>query len=189
MRTVRCNNLLLGGVCPGGVLAGGVGVSVQGVGVCAQGGVCPGVVSAQGVYPSMHLGRHPLRHGQNSWYTLLKILPCHNFIADGKNTTLRWPTKRRFLHLWSMKRMEAYINYQCIIPKIIQHNYILGRAVGYCNLSSLLRDAPDIHRLSTVNVIKTPLPVGKSVNISAFLGYTVSCVRDQDATTAPAGHR
>ena len=34
-----------------------------------------------GVYPSMHWGRHP--RGQNSWHTLLKILPCRNFVADG----------------------------------------------------------------------------------------------------------
>ena len=55
MRTVRSSSRLLGGVCPGGCLPGGV-------------------------YPSMHWSRNPSR-GQNSWHTLLKILPCRNFVA------------------------------------------------------------------------------------------------------------
>ena len=75
-RTVRCSSRLLGVFAqveeclPRGVSAWG---SVR-LGVSAGG---------EGVYPSMHWGRHP--SGQNSWHTLLKILPCRNFVADGKN--------------------------------------------------------------------------------------------------------
>ena len=38
--------------------------------------------------------------------------------------------------------------------------------------SSFLRDAPDIHRFSTMHVFLDPLPVGKSVNIRTFLRFT-----------------
>ena len=54
--------------------------SAGGRGWCLPGGggLCP-----RGVYPSMHWGRHPRSCGQNTWHTLLKILPCRNFAADG----------------------------------------------------------------------------------------------------------
>ena len=61
--------------CTGGVpaqgvyLPGGSGVPAQG-GVPVQGGTCPGRVYLPGGY----LPASP--HGQNSWHTLLKILPC-----------------------------------------------------------------------------------------------------------------
>ena len=60
--------LLLGGcLLPGGVCSWGMS---------APGGSAPGgCLLPGGWYPSMHWGRHPPR-GQNSWHTLLKILPC-----------------------------------------------------------------------------------------------------------------
>ena len=63
-------------------------VAVCWVGVCSggglTGGVCPQGLSALGVYPSMHCGRQP-PCGQNSLHTLVKILYCRNFVADGNN--------------------------------------------------------------------------------------------------------
>ena len=54
------------------------GSLVPGVRVPGRGGV-----SALGV--SQHaMGQTP-SHGQNSWLTLLKILPCPNFVAGGNN--------------------------------------------------------------------------------------------------------
>ena len=35
--------------------------------------------------PKVWAWRLPLPCGQNSWHTLLKILPCPNFVADGNN--------------------------------------------------------------------------------------------------------
>ena len=34
--------------------------------------------------PARHAGIPPPPHGQNSWHTLLKILPCPNFVVGGK---------------------------------------------------------------------------------------------------------
>ena len=68
MRTVRWSSRLpgWGWVCRGG---SAWGVSAQG-GVCPGGGCLPGGVSAQGT----------------EWQTGIKILPCRNFVADGKNS-------------------------------------------------------------------------------------------------------
>ena len=85
--------LLLGvGVCTWGwVSAPGGGCLLWAV--CSRGGVCSqgrgclllgGVVCSRGVYPSMYWGRHPPPCGQNSWHTLVKILPWPNFVAAGK---------------------------------------------------------------------------------------------------------
>ena len=61
-------------VCPRG------GVSAPG-GICSWGGgVCSG-----GCIPARTEADTP--PGQNSWHTLVKILPCRNFVADGKNGT------------------------------------------------------------------------------------------------------
>ena len=52
---------------------------------CAGGGVsAPGGVCSQDevVYSSMQWGRPP-SYGQNSWHTLLKILPCPNCVVGG----------------------------------------------------------------------------------------------------------
>ena len=57
---------LPGGTCPGRSCTC---LGVPGGGVPVQGGTCPGTP--------------PCR--QNSWHTLLKILPCPNFVAGGKD--------------------------------------------------------------------------------------------------------
>ena len=65
-------------------------VSGRGGAVPGRGGAWSrgGVWSRRGeVYPSMQWGRPPPPCGQNSWHTLLKILPCPNFVAGGKNRT------------------------------------------------------------------------------------------------------
>ena len=86
MRTARLLTISPSMQCSGGCLLQG-GDCSQG-GACSQGclllgGVCPwgmrclfleGVWLLLGGYPSMHWGRAP--HVQNSWHTLLKILPC-----------------------------------------------------------------------------------------------------------------
>ena len=79
-----------GGVCLvwGGLPAWSGGVCLPGRGGLVPGGVClpgPGGGSgARGVYPSMHWGRQPPPPcGQNSWHTLVKILPWPNFVAAG----------------------------------------------------------------------------------------------------------
>ena len=104
--------LLRGGVCPGGVCPRGVvfpvrclpkggclpsGVSAKGVGVC-PGGCLPGGVSAwRGVCPSACWDTHlPVCPGDvcpnacwdthplwTEWQTLVKILPCRNYVVDG----------------------------------------------------------------------------------------------------------
>ena len=59
------------GVCPGGCLSRWRG--------CLSGGVCPG-----GCLPGRVWQTPPC--GQNSWHTLVKTLPCLNFVAGGKNS-------------------------------------------------------------------------------------------------------
>ena len=89
MRTGRsltvCCSLLPGGVClvRGGVylIRGGGGsppgaVWSRGVWVCSRGGV------------SQHALRQTPPRRQNSWHTLVKILPWPNFVAAGKNVRL-----------------------------------------------------------------------------------------------------
>ena len=61
-----------GCICPGGCTCLGGCTCPRGV-PARRGGTCPGGVPAQGV---VYLG-------QNSWHTLLKILPCPNFVAGG----------------------------------------------------------------------------------------------------------
>ena len=53
--------------------------------------------------PAMHapLPGMPL-HGQNSWHTLLKILPCPNFVAGGKNNKLAPSTLGLALLVWKI---------------------------------------------------------------------------------------
>ena len=68
--------------------------------VCWDGGVClGGVCLPRGVSTQTGVSQHALRQtrpGQNSWHTLLKILPCRNFVADGKNRT-DWTPHRLLL--------------------------------------------------------------------------------------------
>ena len=60
---------------PGGVPGpGGRVPGLGGWGACLVPEEMPGPRGV-GWYPSMHWGRHPRRE-QNSWHTLLKILPC-----------------------------------------------------------------------------------------------------------------
>ena len=70
---------------PGGprwCLLGGACLWFQGGGVCSRGSASEGVWSWRGV--SQHaMTPPPCEH--NSWHTLLKILPCPNFVAGGNN--------------------------------------------------------------------------------------------------------
>ena len=59
---------------------------------CAGGGLLRGVpASGHGGYPSMQWGRPPCE--QNSWHTLLKILPCPHFVAGGNKRKRSPPPK------------------------------------------------------------------------------------------------
>ena len=85
-------------------------VAARGVsawGMSAEGGcICPGEVSAWvvclGGMTAWEVSawgvsaRHPLPCEQNDWQMPVKILPCHNFIADGKNVLTMFQQK---LHL------------------------------------------------------------------------------------------
>ena len=89
----------IGGVCSWGVSASAPrrcllrgGSASRGRGVCSQGvclssgggDVCSqegGLPLIRGCIPACN-GQTP-PHGQNSWHTLLKILPCPNFVAGG----------------------------------------------------------------------------------------------------------
>ena len=93
-RRLYAGSALGGGVCvcSGGCLVWGVcswgGVWSRGSapgGGCLLGGSAPGGCLLPGAHPSMHWGRHPPPCGQNSWHTLVKILPWPNFVAAGKN--------------------------------------------------------------------------------------------------------
>ena len=58
-------------------------------GVPAQGVYLPGGVPARGCTCQGNIpAGTPLPCGQNSWHTLLKILPCPNFVASGKNVLI-----------------------------------------------------------------------------------------------------
>ena len=101
MRTVRSSSHVYpsipstGGMYPSMHWAGGVSQHALGRGcipACTgQGGVYPkGVSSHRDVCPGGCVSQHALRQtppprGQNSWHTPVKILPCRNFVADGKN--------------------------------------------------------------------------------------------------------
>ena len=91
MRTFRCSS-------PEGVSAQGGVYPVVCLGMSDQGDVCPGFICPGVVYPSMHWGR-PLPCGQNSWHTLVKILPCCNFVTDGNNL---WYYFSLFLIFWNI---------------------------------------------------------------------------------------
>ena len=92
---------LLGGVpawgctCRGMYLPGGtsLGVYLPG-GVPARGVYLPGGVYPPGGVPAWgHTCPGTPPHEQNSWRTLLKILPCPNFVAGGKNGS--WTVKNQ----------------------------------------------------------------------------------------------
>ena len=69
------------GSAPGGCLLQGV---CSWGGVCSQGCLLLGGLLLGGV--SQHaMQQTPSPREQNSWHTLLKILPCPNFFAGGKN--------------------------------------------------------------------------------------------------------
>ena len=103
-RGVSARGVCLGDVCPGGVCMGGClpgGVCPVGVGVlpggclpkgvsAQEGSFCPGRVSAQEGCVSQHTLSQAPPCRQNSWHTLLKTLPCRNFVADGKNAHDNW---------------------------------------------------------------------------------------------------
>ena len=89
--------LLWGVSAPGGCLLWGVsdpggvcswwGVSTPGCGVCSRrvsalGVSAPGVSAPGGYIPACTEADTP--RGQNSWHTLVKILPWPNFVAAGK---------------------------------------------------------------------------------------------------------
>ena len=116
MRTARLLPVSPSMHCTGGSGPGGVwsqGVPGLGEGVCSGGCLLPwgcllGGVPAFGPgggYPSMQWVRPPRE--QNSWHTLVKILPCPNFVAGGKNT----------LYLWQ-QRVKAHILIYYVAQKI-----------------------------------------------------------------------
>ena len=75
MRTCRFYSVKVCSRPSGGCLLPG-GCPLRGI--CSWGVSAPGfwcLLRGGGVYPSMHWGRNP-PCGQNSWHTLLKILPC-----------------------------------------------------------------------------------------------------------------
>ena len=74
MRTVRCSGHREGGCVSQDALGGGVS---------ARWGVCR-VVSAWGCLPDT-----PFPCEQNDWQTPVKILPSHNFVADGNFVTIQ----------------------------------------------------------------------------------------------------
>ena len=97
--------VLIGGVCFQGECASGRSV-LWGVcfwGVCFQGVVCfwgrcaSRVCASGGMYPSMHWADTP--HPWTEWQMLVKILPCRNYVADGKNNHLRanWQKPESYL--------------------------------------------------------------------------------------------
>ena len=74
-----------GGVCLGGCLPGDVcpgGLPREG---CDCGGVCSGGCLPRGVSAWGDVCETPPCE-QNDWQTPVKILPCRNFVADGKNS-------------------------------------------------------------------------------------------------------
>ena len=100
MRTA-CS-LTMGGYLPGGVPAQGErGVPAQG-GVPAGGG--QGLPARGGGY----LPRYSPR-GQNSWHTLLKILPCPNFVAGGNKRVMffKWHRKQNWQY-WPPCIVESF---------------------------------------------------------------------------------
>ena len=108
-----------GGVYPACVCLGG-GVSVQGC-------VCLGGLSSQGgCLPREGCGvsQHPLRQtpppprGQNSWHTLLKILPCRNFVADG-NKSHRMKEPLMMLRFWWFN--HVWSNTPLILHSIVEY--------------------------------------------------------------------
>ena len=111
MHTVRCSgcqgevvSAQGGGVCPGGYAQGCVclGGSVCLGGVSAQGGVCPGGVSLEdvclggvclgGACPGGVSAKHSPPCEKNDCQTPVKILPCRNFVADGKKQLINTQT-------------------------------------------------------------------------------------------------
>ena len=77
MSTIRSSVRRAGGVCPEGVGVCPLGVSAR-RGVSAWRGVCPGGLPG-GCIPACTGGRHPPPQ------TPVKILPCHNYVADGND--------------------------------------------------------------------------------------------------------
>ena len=78
----------------------------------------------------VHAGtKTPLPHGQNSWHTLVKTLPCRNFVADGNNANViilqlqkchvGWPKERYdldwlyHLHVHIVKEDKWYAGVDC----------------------------------------------------------------------------
>ena len=101
------------------ILSGGVYLSMHWVG----GGLpMGGGLSAQGsFYPSMHWGRHP-PCGQNSWHTLVKILPCHNFVADGSDS--------QFIFIRSCTKMQTLQPF-CVTRKLVW--VAITRLINQCH--------------------------------------------------------
>ena len=108
MRTVHCSGRRGGGVyLPGGVCPDRR-LSAQ-----TKGGVYPGVSDWGSVYPSMQWGRHP------SWtesQTLVKILPCRNYVADGNILLSLWYRYDvQYIDILTKRKLN-WNNYCCPIP-------------------------------------------------------------------------
>ena len=104
MCTVHCSSRLLGvgGVCAEGVSA--KGGSAQGR-CLPRGDVCPGgSVCSGGCLPGGGLPKTPLLWTE--WQTLVKTLPCRNYVADGKkkNTSVTQV-------LWQGKSVERIVEF------------------------------------------------------------------------------
>ena len=68
------------------------GCTCLGVCTCPEGGTWPRVYLPRGcTYPGGTCPGTP-PYGQNSWHMLLKLLPCQNFVAGGKNNNNNWET-------------------------------------------------------------------------------------------------
>ena len=76
-----------------------------GVPASGPGGGCLPLVL--GVYPSMQWGNPPC--GQNSWHTLLKILPCPNYVAGGNMKAFQLSANRQAGRQYGLHSEQSWI--------------------------------------------------------------------------------
>ena len=140
---------------------------------CVSQGVCfPGECASGGCVSQHALRQTPLC-GQNSWHTLVMILPCRNFIADGNNEKKNLSMD---LWYWINPWFETVADPEFPGRRISQTEWGGEGAPTYYsaknqNLHAIdSPDSPQVHTCWPLDIVAKLFQLGK-IKLSLFLGH------------------
>ena len=139
---------------------------------CVSQGVCfPGECASGGCVSQHALRQTPLC-GQNSWHTLVMILPCRNFIADGNNEKKIFPWISGIGSIHGLKQWRIQNFQEGGFPRRSDGG---GAPTYYSAKNQNLHaidspDSPQVHTCWPLDIVAKLFQLGK-IKLSLFLGH------------------